>query len=166
MCRMMAPSPTPSSPVRQKPAPDSTTARSTPGWLSAGAWMPCRSAAPPAKKEMNAAASPRASVTAPNTAVFAASTRGRRGIAASVARIMPEVYSPVMTSTPSTPANSNPGTRPARALLVRSPTAFFVLNPTATAMATAPVTVTASVHQVERKLRSLIHSIRATSVNR
>src|SRR5260370_19790747 len=58
LCRMMAPRPRPSRPIRQKPAPDSTTARSTPGWLSAGAVMPCRSAAPPAKNEMNDAALP------------------------------------------------------------------------------------------------------------
>ena len=118
-------------------------------------------AAFPAKKAMNAAASPAASATAPNTAAFAASTSGRLGIAASVARIIPEEYSPVITSTPSTPVSSRPREMPASALLVRSAVASLVLTPTATAMPIAPATVSDSPHQVERRLRSLTHSIRA-----
>src|SRR4030095_13104121 len=117
------------------------------------------SAAVPARKAMNAAASPTANATAPNTAAFAASTIGRFGIAASVARIIPEEYSPVITSTPRTPVKSRPRETPASALLVRSAAASLVLTPTAVAMPTAPTTVTASAHQVERRLRSLIHSI-------
>ena len=111
---------------------------------------------------MNPAASPTASATTPSTAAFAASTSGRFGIAASVARIIPEEYSPVIMSTPRTPISSRPREIPARALLVRSAAASSVLTPTATAMPTAPATVTASTHQVERRLRTLIHSIRAT----
>src|SRR6266508_1592431 len=108
VCRMMAPRPRPMSPIRQKPAPASTTARSTPGWPSAGPGTAAGRAASPAKKAMNAAASPTASATAPNTAAFAASTSGRFGIAASVARIAPEEYSPVIMSTPRTPIRSSP----------------------------------------------------------
>ena len=114
---------------------------------------------------MNDATSPTTRVTAPNTAAFAARTSGRRGTAASVARIVPEVYSLVIVSTPSAPASSRPGTTPASALLVRSPEAFRVFRPTATPIPTVPATVTARVHQVERRLRSLIHSIRAACAN-
>jgi hypothetical protein len=123
--------------------------------------MPCRRAAPPAKKAMNEAASPRASATAPNTAALAASSSGRFGVAASVARIIPEVYSLVIISTPSTPTSSRPTEMPASALLVRSPDGCLVLSPAATAIATAATAVSASVTQVERRVRSLIHSIRA-----
>jgi hypothetical protein len=55
---------------------------------------------------------------------------------------------------------------PASALLVRSPDAFFVPRPTATPMATAPATPIPIVHHVERRVRSLIHSILATCQNR
>ncbi len=123
--------------------------------------MPCPSVAPPARNEMNAAASPTTSITAPNIAAFAARTSGRRGIAASVTRIMPEVYSLVIDNTPSAPASSRPGTTPASALLVRSLEALMVLIPTAMPMLIVPATVIARVHQVDRRVRSLIHSIRA-----
>ncbi len=83
-----------------------------------------------------------------------------------MARIIPEVYSLVIITVPRTPVSSRPGTTPASALLVRSPRGFLVLIPIATASAVAPQTVMASVHQVERRLRSLIHSIRATCRNR
>jgi hypothetical protein len=115
---------------------------------------------------MNAAASPTASATAPSTAPLAASTSGRLGMAASVAWIIPEEYSPVIASTPRTPVNRRPSAMPASALLVRSAAASSVLTPTATAMPTAPATVAPSAHQVERRLRSLIHSILATCANR
>ncbi len=45
-------------------------------------------------------------MTAAKTAAFAHSTGSRRGTADSVARIMPVEYSPVTTSTPSTPTAS------------------------------------------------------------
>ena len=128
--------------------------------------MPCRSEAPPAKNAMNAVASPMASVNAANTVALAVSSSRRSGIVASVARIIPKVYSLVIASTPSTPASSRPGAMPASALLVRSPDAFLVLRPTATPMPVAAAAVIASVHQVERRLRSLIHSIRAACGNR
>ena len=46
------------------------------------------------------------SVITVNTPAFAHSTGSRFGTAASVARIMPELYSLVTTSTPSTPTAS------------------------------------------------------------
>jgi hypothetical protein len=55
--------------------------------------MPLVRTAPYAEKAMNAAASPAASVTAPYSTALAASRSRRSGIAASVARIIPEEYS-------------------------------------------------------------------------
>jgi hypothetical protein len=81
----------------------STIARRTPGWLRAGAVMPWRRVMPPAKKDRNAAASPVTSAAAPVTAALAVRTLGRRGAAAKAARMVAEVYSPVMASTPATP---------------------------------------------------------------
>jgi hypothetical protein len=107
-----------------------------------------------------------ARATAPNTAALAARTSGRLGIAARVGRIVPEVCSLVAVTTPRVPIRSRPTEMPARALLVRSPVAFSVLAPTATAMLAAAAIVTARVHQVERRLRSLTHSMRAACRNR
>jgi hypothetical protein len=88
------------------------------------------------------------------------------GIAARVERIVPEVCSLVAVSTPRMPVRSRPTEMPARALLVRSAEPSSVLTPTATAMPAAAAMVTASVHQVERRLRSLTHSMRAACRNR
>jgi hypothetical protein len=118
-----------------------------------------------AKNARNDATSPTTRVTAPNTTAFAASTRGRRGTAASVARMVPELYSLVMVSTPSAPTSSRPGTTPASALLIRSPDPSRVFRPTAIAIPMVPAAVRARVHQVERRLRNLIHSIRAASAS-
>ncbi len=128
--------------------------------------MPWPRAAPPARNETNEAASPRTRVTPPKTAALAARTSGLFGTASSVARIRPEVYSLLMPSTPSTPVTSSPGISPASALFVRSPAAFRVFSPMTTAMATAPATVIATVHQVDRSVRSLCHSIAVTCLNR
>src|SRR5262249_56542358 len=108
--------------------------------------------------EMNAPASPAPSATTPKTAAFAASTTPRPGTAASVARIIPEVYSLVIVSTPRTPVSSRPGTTPARALLVRSPPPFLVLIPITMAMVVAPQDVIHSVQQGERRMRGLVSS--------
>ena len=78
---------------------------------------------------------------------------------------MPELYSLVIISTPSTPVSSSPADTPASALLVRSSDRLVVLSPTAIPIPTAAAADSASVHQVERRLRSLIHSIRATCRN-
>ena len=150
-----------------------TTARSTPGWPNAGCGTLGSSTARPARKATNETVSPTASVTAPNTAAFAASTRGRFGIAASVDRIIPEEYSPVITSTPSTPIRSWPSASPASTLLVGSKDALSwvltggrVLAITRMPMAIMLATVAARIQVVERRLRSLIHSIRVTCESR
>jgi hypothetical protein len=79
--------------------------------------------------------------------------------------ISPEVYSLVAIITPSTPVSSSPADTPASALLVRSSPAWRVLSPTAMLSPTEASTVSASVTQVDRRLRSLIHSILATLAN-
>ena len=71
-----------------------------------------------------------------------------------------------MTSTPSTPISSRPGITPASTLFVRSAVLLMVLSPMTTAMTAPPAAVIARAHQVERSVRSLIHSIRATCRNR
>jgi hypothetical protein len=92
---------------------------------------------------------------------LAASTSGRRGIAASVALIVPEEYSLVTTSTPSTANTSCPSARPARMLLVTSPRGLRVLNPAAMPMPVIPASANTRAHVTERSVRSLIHSSRA-----
>jgi hypothetical protein len=59
------------------------------------AWAP--------KKAIRVEGSASASATRPKTAGFAQSTGSRLGTAANDERIMPVEYSPVITSTPSTP---------------------------------------------------------------
>jgi hypothetical protein len=51
-------------------------------------------------------------VTAPSTTAFAASTSGRLGTAAKVARTMPEENSVVIASTPRVPSSNWPSTSP------------------------------------------------------
>ena len=87
-----------------------------------------------------AAASPATKVTAPATMALAASTRPRRGLAASVMRIMPRRYSAVMnitatTTTAISPANAP--TRPVSIVEVGKPAAAG----TSGAMSPDPVTV-------------------------
>ena len=69
----------------------------------------------PARNAAKAEISPAARVTAPSTAAFAASTSGRLGAAANVARIIPEENSVVIASTPRTPSSSWPSTSPRKA---------------------------------------------------
>ena len=86
--------------VRASPAP--ATARATPGSPSAawGAWPLMR--AWPAKNAVKLVASPTTKVTAAKTSDLAASTQPRFGTAARLVRIIPEEYSELMQSTPST----------------------------------------------------------------
>src|SRR6201996_879369 len=165
VCRMIAPRPSPNRPIRLRLAPVSTIARRTPGWLRAGGVMPWRRVMQPAKKDRNAAASPVISATAPTTAALAARTLRRRGAAANVARMVPEVYSLVMASTPTTPMSSTPMSMPTSVLPTNMPL-LVVLLPIARAMPADAATAMARVSQVERRLRSLIHSIRANCRNR
>ena len=110
--------------------------------------------------------SPATSAVSPQMAALAASTSGRLGIAASVTLIVPEEYSLVITSTPSTANNTDPRAPPARMLLVTSPCGFLVLNPAAMPMPIIPASANSSVQRTERRVRSLIHSIWATCRNR
>src|SRR3984885_5858643 len=166
VCRMIAPRPSPNRPIRLRLAPVSTIARRTPGWLRAGAVMPWRRVMQPEKKDRNAAASPVISATAPTTAALAARTRSRRGAAANVARLVPEVYSLVMASTPTTPMSSTPMSMPTSVLPTNMPLLVVLLLPVARAMPADAATAMARVSPVERRLRSLIHSIRASCRNR
>jgi hypothetical protein len=50
-------------------------------------------------------------------------------------------------------------------LLVTSPSGFLVLNPAAMPMPIIPVSANSRVQRTERRVRSLIHSIRATFRN-
>src|SRR4051812_47306320 len=65
----------------------------------------------------------------PEDAALAASSSGRFGTAARVARTIPEEYSPVMVRTPSAPISSRPGATPARRLLVTSRDASLLFAP-------------------------------------
>src|SRR4051794_27653056 len=110
-------------------------------------------------------------VTAARTTALAASTGTRVGTAASVERIMPVEYSPVISSAPSTAMGSMPIWKPPETtsapVAVAGPDAVGGSAATASReKATAremPVirtTVAASTHQVERNDSSLIHSPR------
>ena len=59
-----------------------------------------------AKNAISVDGSASTSVTTPNTPALAQSTGSRLGTAANVERIMPVEYSPLITSTPSTPIAS------------------------------------------------------------
>src|SRR5580704_4629134 len=86
--------------VRYNPAP--TTARATPGSPSAawGAWPLMR--AWPTKNAVKLVTSPTTKVTTAKTSDLAASTRPRFGTAIRLVRIIPDEYSELMQSTPST----------------------------------------------------------------
>src|ERR1700722_2165130 len=86
--------------VRASPAP--TTARATPGSPSAavGAWPLMR--AWPAKNAAKQVTSPTTKVTTAKTSDLAASTRPHLGTAIRLVRIIPDEYSELMQSTPST----------------------------------------------------------------
>src|SRR5262249_56738399 len=114
---------------------------------------------------------PTMNATTPKTPTFAASTRPRCGTAANVARTIPDEYSPVTTATPSAPINNWARTAPPpKALLTICAAVATGLcdrypTPTPTPTLTMPSTTHTNSHQVERTLRSLIHSIRATCRN-
>jgi hypothetical protein len=109
-------------------------------------------------------------VTAPTTAALAASTIGRRGTAAKVARIMPEENSVVIASTPRTPRTSWPSASPVKPSLTGSKVARsaadiaaqWVWLSTRTDSPIMPAAKTSRIHGVDRTLRSFSHSIRAT----
>ena len=83
--------------------------------------MPCRpSSSPPASTEASTATAPVARVTALTTAALAASTRHRRGVAASVRRIIPVLYSPLTTVTATIATMAWPRSTPVRLILAGS----------------------------------------------
>ena len=79
--------------------------------------------------------------------------------------MVPEVYSLVMASTPTTPMSSTPMSMPSSVLLMNMPPLVVLLLPIARAMHADAAAAMARVSQVERRLRSLIHSIRASCRN-
>src|SRR5208282_3253022 len=108
--------------VRYSPAP--TTARATPGSPSAawGAWPLMR--AWPTKNATKLVTSPTTKVTVAKTSDLAASTRPRFGTAIRLVWIIPEEYSELMQSTPSTAMASWPIASPAPLTPVGSQLSF------------------------------------------
>ena len=88
---------------------------------------------------MAEATSPAANVTAPITTALAASTRPRRGVAASVTRIRPRRYSAVMNITPTTTITISPANAPMRVCAIVTP--FPSAPDTVGAISPVPVTV-------------------------
>jgi hypothetical protein len=126
----------------------------------------------PAKNPPNAPSVISTSVTAANTASFAHRTGRRRGTAASVARIIPVAYSPLIAITPATPIASWAKCRPASVTSStvssarRSAPIVAQLSTSAHAISTAkaiiPANAAANVSAIERSEISLIHSERST----
>src|SRR5579875_617705 len=152
--------------------PLSTTARATPGWLSTAWGADPERMACPMKNAAKASASLTTSATEPNTRTLAARTTGRRGMAVSVARMVPVPYSALTTSAPRTPMASWPRKNPVRlwrvgskvSLSGRSVLVDHVWAVVAVARTPMPITataVTARLQPVERTDHSLVHSARA-----
>src|SRR6202050_554638 len=101
-CRSKVPTATLSTARAIRYSPPPTTARATPGSPSDawGAWPLMR--AWPTKNAGNEVTSPTTKVTTAKTSDLAASTRPRFGTAIRLVRIIPEEYSELMKSTPST----------------------------------------------------------------
>jgi hypothetical protein len=119
-CRTIVALPGAKNPIRQRYGPPPATVRSAPG-LESVAWVAgADKSAWPTKRETKATTCATQRATAPKIIVLVASTSGRRGAAASVARIVPEPYSPLITSTPSTPMVSCPKNTPIRLVAVGS----------------------------------------------
>src|ERR1700683_2799680 len=104
--------------IRYSPPP--TTARATPGSPSDawGAWPLMR--AWPTKNATKVVASPTTKVTAAKTSDLAASTRPRFGTAIRLVSIIPDEYSELMQSTPSTAMASEAMAIPSRLIAVGS----------------------------------------------
>src|ERR1700728_2569508 len=101
-CRSKAPAATLSTARAVRYSPPPATARTTPGSPSAawGAWPLMR--AWPTKNAAKLVNSPTTKVTTAKTSDLAASTRPRFGTAVRLVRIIPDEYSELMQSTPST----------------------------------------------------------------
>src|SRR5215472_3139830 len=171
VCRMIAPTPTPTTDVTARAKPAASTAPGTPGWerdtprwlLDKIAWV--------RKKHARASSTPTVNAAAPVTAALAASTARRRGTAANVVRISPLAYSEVNTSTlktvtGSTVYSAKPRKLPASGSIgLRWPEAGADAKLCATIAVTPSVTTAAmsSVQPFERTDRSLVHSKVSTS---
>src|ERR1700678_1196662 len=101
-CRSKAPAATLSTARATRYSPPPATARATPGSPSAawGAWPLMR--AWPTKNAAKQVTSPTTKVTTAKTSDLAARTRPRFGTAIRLVRIIPDEYSELMQSTPST----------------------------------------------------------------
>ena len=120
------------------------------------------------KKATNETISPTTRVTTPKTVTLATSTRGRRGTAEKVARIVPVLYSALITRIPSTPMASWAKSSPDRLDRVGSNVAFEASERLAhrdacaeVTMAPEPIPTTAVariVQTVERTVVNLVHS--------
>src|SRR5580658_3884697 len=172
-CRSNAPAATLSTARAARYSPPPATARTTPGSPSAawGARPPIR--AWPTKNATKQVTSPTTKVTPAKTSDLAASTRPRFGTAIRLVRIIPDEYSELMHSTPSTTMASEAMATPAWLTPVGSQlslpeTLLLAEAGAAAALMTAPrpmpsTTVTVSAQKVDRTERSLVHSDRSTS---
>ena len=112
---------------------------------------------------------PAASVSAVTATALAPSTLSRRGIAVSVVRIMPVLYSPLIASTARMATTAWLRSMPDRATLAGScpqPAAWQLTAAAAPAPTAAVSAMTASSsHQVPASVRSLVHSARSAVAN-
>ena len=133
----------------------------TPRW-----WLLSRAC--PTKKDTKLVTSMTANATPAKTPSFAHSTGSRRGTAVSEERIIPVLYSPLISSTPSTPIASWENRMPFRLVVIGLKLAlsaalkvWYWLAVTAVISAPIPMvstTAVSSVHIVERSDRNLVHS--------
>ena len=112
---------------------------------------------------------PAARVSAVTATALAPSTLRRRGIAVSVVRIMPVLYSPLIASTARMATTAWLRSMPDRATLAGScpqPAAWQLTAEAAPAPTAAVSAMTASSsHQVPASVRSLVHSARSAATN-
>ena len=171
--RRMKPSAVPSRHTAVSPAAQPNTARRTPGSESAKSQCWARTALP-AKKPAKAPIVISTSVTAAKIASFAHRTGNRRGTAASVARIIPVAYSPLIAITPATPiascakcwpasvtSSTFTSARPSGVIVAQLST---VAQATRTAKPIIPASAARNVSLTERSEVSLIHSDRSPRV--
>ena len=123
----------------------------------------------PASSEPSTATAAVARTAPVSTAAFAASSTVRRGTAASVVRIIPELYSPVSTITASTAIAAWPSMTPVRLFLTGSAPQVLLPHWTTDAVIALPATVmttaVASSQGVLGTVRSFVHSARRASPN-
>src|SRR5580658_9590187 len=168
--RMMAAMPSASRPRKVRKRPPPMTARSTSCWDNEAVGVEPDKMAWPRKNDANDTASQKTNATTANTTALAASTTGRRGTAAKLARMLPDPYSALMVSPPKTPMASCPNRRPVRLMLVGSNSALSMkpaLRQCEASLAEAraptpsPATTVANRHHVvDRTECSFVHSDR------